>query len=195
MPYEAFVSKAEETSYDLDRLASAFAVSPEQAAQRLTTLQREGRRGVPFFFLRVDKAGNVTKRFNATSFSIAEHGGACPVWNLHTAFRTPGVILPQIVELPDNQRFFTLSRTTERPAFSMATQDRRLAISLGCELKHADRIIYSRSLALTAESQISKIGINCHLCPRRNCGQRAHDPIVTELSTDTKRRGETRYES
>ena len=195
MPYEVFLTKAEETKYDLDRLASAFAVSPEQAAQRLTTLQREGRRGVPFFFLRVDKAGNVTKRFNATSFSIAEHGGACPVWNLHTAFRTPGVILPQIVELPDQQRFLTLSRTTERPVFSMATQDRRLAISLGCEVTHADRIIYSRALDLTSEGQVSKIGINCHLCPRHNCGQRAHDPIVTELSTDTKRRGETRYES
>ena len=95
MPYDAFLDKAEETRYDLDRLAAAFAVSIEQAAQRLTTLQRDGRRGVPFFFLRIDKAGNVTKRFNATSFSIAEYGGACPVWNVHVAFRTPGVLLPQ----------------------------------------------------------------------------------------------------
>jgi len=195
MPYEAFISKAEETRYDLDRLASAFAVSLEQASQRLTTLQRNGRRGVPFFFLRVDKAGNVTKRFNATSFSIAEHGGACPVWNLHTAFRTPGVILPQVVELPDGERFFTLSRTTERPVYSMETQDRRLAISLGCELQHAKKIIYSSAIDWSGDENVSQIGINCHLCPRRNCAQRAHDPIITELSTNTSRRGETRYES
>src|SRR3546814_3562161 len=84
-----------------------------------------GARGVPFFFLRVDKAGNVTKRFNATSFNIAEYGGACPVWNIHTSFRTPGVIVPQFVELPDGERFFTISRTTERPVFSRDTQDRR----------------------------------------------------------------------
>ena len=195
MPYETFITRAEETRYDLDRIASAFSVSCEQASQRLTTLQRDGRRGVPFFFLRVDKAGNVTKRFNATSFSIAEHGGACPVWNLHTSFRTPGVILPQIVELPDGERFLTLSRTTERPVYSMETQDRRLAISLGCEIKHARRIIYSSALDWSEDENVSKIGINCHLCPRRNCAQRAHDPIITELGTNTTRRGETRYES
>ena len=195
MPYETFITRAEETRYDLDRIASAFSVSCEQASQRLTTLQRDGRRGVPFFFLRVDKAGNVTKRFNATSFSIAEHGGACPVWNLHTSFRTPGVILPQIVELPDGERFLTLSRTTERPVYSMETQDRRLAISLGCEIKHARRIIYSSALDWSEDENVSKIGINCHLCPRRNCAQRAHDPIITELATNTTRRGETRYES
>ena len=195
MPYDAFLDKAEETRYDLDRLAAAFAVSIEQAAQRLTTLQRDGRRGVPFFFLRIDKAGNVTKRFNATSFSIAEYGGACPVWNVHVAFRTPGVLLPQLVELPDGQRFFTISRTTERPVYSMETQDRRLAIALGCELQHAHRVIYAGGLDLSPSGTASKIGINCHLCPRHNCGQRAYDPIVTELTTDTKRRGETRYES
>ena len=195
MPYETFITRAEETRYDLDRIASAFSVSCEQASQRLTTLQRDGRRGVPFFFLRVDKAGNVTKRFNATSFSIAEHGGACPVWNLHTSFRTPGVILPQIVELPDGERFLTLSRTTERPVYSMETQDRRLAISLGCEIKHARKIIYSSAIDWSEDENVSKIGINCHLCPRRNCAQRAHDPIITELSTNTNRRGETRYES
>ena len=195
MPYEAFLTKAEQTRYDLDQLAATFAVSLEQAAQRLTTLQRDGRRGVPFFFLRIDKAGNVTKRFNATSFSIAENGGACPVWNVHTAFRTPGVLLPQLVELPDGQRFFTVSRTTERPVYSMETQDRRLAIALGCAVQHAERVIYANHTDLSVDGVASKIGINCHLCPRHNCSQRAHDPIVTELSTDTKRRGETRYES
>ena len=195
MPYEAFITRAEETRYDLDRIASSFSVSCEQASQRLSTLQRDGRRGVPFFFLRVDKAGNVTKRFNATSFSIAEYGGACPVWNLHTSFRTPGVILPQVVELPDGKRFLTLSRTTERPVYSMETQDRRLAISLGCEIEHADKIIYSSAIDWSEDKNVSKIGINCHLCPRRNCAQRAHDPIITELSTNTNRRGKTRYES
>ncbi len=195
MPYDAFYALAEQSGYDIDRMASAFAVSFEQVCHRLTTLQRETRRGVPFFFLRVDKAGNVTKRFNSTSFNIAEYGGSCPVWNLHTAFRTPGVILPQFVELPDGERFFTLARTTERPVYSMQTQDRRLAISLGCEIKHAHRLVYTSSFQKPAEDAFSKIGINCHLCLRHNCSQRAHDALFADLATDTSRRGETRYES
>ena len=195
MPYDRYLDLAQKTHYDIDRLASAFSVSFEQACQRLTTLQRENSRGVPFFFLRVDKAGNVTKRFNATSFNIAEQGGSCPVWNLHNTFRSPGVILPQFVELPDGERFFTLSRTTERPVYSINTQDRRLAVSLGCEIQHARKLIYTSSFPQPADDGFHKIGINCHLCPRLNCSQRAHDPLVVELPTDTTRRGETRYES
>ncbi len=195
MPYAPFHAEAERSNYDVDRLAAAFGVSFEQVCHRLTTLQREGARGVPFFFLRVDKAGNVTKRFNATTFNLAEHGGACPVWNIHTSFRTPGVIIPQFVELPDGERFFTISRTTERPVFSRDTQDRRLALSLGCELKHASRLGYAAPFNTEDEGLFSPIGINCHLCPRQACSQRAHQPLFIELPIDTKRRGNTRYES
>ncbi len=195
MPYASFHAAAERTRYDVDRIAAVFGVSFEQVCHRLTTLQREGARGVPFFFLRVDKAGNVTKRFNATSFNIAEYGGACPVWNIHTSFRTPGVIVPQFVELPDGERFFTISRTTERPVFSRETQDRRLALSLGCELKHAHRLAYAAPFNTDDPKLFSPIGINCHLCPRQACSQRAHQPLFIELPIDTKRRGNTRYES
>jgi XRE family transcriptional regulator, fatty acid utilization regulator len=195
MPYAPFHATAERTHYDVDRIAAAFGVSFEQVCHRLTTLQREGKRGVPFFFLRVDKAGNVTKRFNATTFNLAEYGGACPVWNIHTSFRTPGVIVPQFVELPDGERFFTLSRTTERPVFSRETQDRRLALSLGCELKHAHRIAYAAPFNTEDDALFAPIGINCHLCPRQACSQRAHQPLFMELNIDPKRRGNTRYES
>ncbi|MDX2201263.1 MAG: short-chain fatty acyl-CoA regulator family protein [Hyphomicrobiaceae bacterium] len=195
MPYKAFHEAAERTGYDVDRLAAAFGASFEQVCQRLTTLQREGARGVPFFFLRVDKAGNVTKRFNSTSFKLAEHGGACPVWNLHTAFRAPGTIVPQFVELPDGERFFTISRTTDRPVFSRSTQDFRLALALGCEIQHVARIGYAASFNLRDERLFNPIGINCHLCPRQACAQRAHQPLFMELPIDTNRRGNTRYES
>jgi XRE family transcriptional regulator, fatty acid utilization regulator len=89
MPYEPFLREAELTAYDIDRLAARFGVSFEQTCHRLTTLQRPGAQGVPFFFLRVDKAGNVTKRFNPTSFHLAEYRGACPVWKVHMAFPWP----------------------------------------------------------------------------------------------------------
>jgi hypothetical protein len=76
----------------------------------------QGPQGVPFFFLRIDKAGNVTKRFNSTDFQLAEYGGACPRLDVHTSFRTPGRIVPQLVEMPDGSRFFVFSRTVDRPS-------------------------------------------------------------------------------
>jgi XRE family transcriptional regulator, fatty acid utilization regulator len=195
MPYESFLQTAESTAYDIDRISARFAVSFEQACHRLTTLQRPGAQGVPFFFLRVDKAGNVTKRFNSTSFHLAEYGGACPVWNIHMAFRTPGVILSQFVELPDGDRFFTISRTADRPAVNFQTQDHRLSVAVGCELKYAHKLGYTASYNLEDQRMFSRIGINCHLCPRQACSQRAHQPVFMELPLDTNRRGKTRYES
>jgi XRE family transcriptional regulator, fatty acid utilization regulator len=195
MPYEPFLQTAESSAYDIDRISARFAISFEQACHRLTTMQRPGAQGVPFFFLRVDKAGNVTKRFNSTSFHLAEYGGSCPVWNIHMAFRTPGVILPQFVELPDGDRFFTISRTADRPAINLETQDHRLAVALGCELRYAPKLRYASSFNLDDKHMFSKIGINCHLCPRQACSQRAHQPVFMELPLDTARRGNTRHES
>ncbi|SFB15587.1 hypothetical protein SAMN05421688_3275 [Poseidonocella pacifica] len=195
MPYAAFLEEAQAAAYDIDRIAAAFGVSFEQVCQRLTTLQREGARGVPFFFIRLDRAGNVTKRFNATSFNLAEYGGSCPVWNIHTAFYTPGVIMPQFVEMPDSQRFFTISRTVHRPVFSEETQDRRLTLALGCAAEHAQKIRYASSYKMDDPRLYAPIGINCHLCPRQACSQRAHQPLFIDLPIDANRRGSTRHES
>ncbi|MFY0690356.1 MAG: DUF2083 domain-containing protein [Paracoccaceae bacterium] len=195
MPYEPFLDAAESSGYDIDQLGASLGLTFEQVCHRLTTMQREGARGVPFFFLRVDKAGNVTKRFNSTTFNLAEYGGACPVWNIHTAFFTPGVIVPQFVEMPDGQRFFTISRTAHRPVYNRETQDRRLALALGCDFEHAERLGYSAAFNFNDDKLFSPIGINCHLCPRQACSQRAHQPLFVELPIDANRRGNTRYES
>jgi len=195
MPYGAFLALAEETGYDIDRIATTFGVSFEMVCHRLTTMQRRGAQGVPFFFLRIDRAGNVTKRFNATSFTLANKGGSCPVWNIHSAFASPGTIVPQYVELPDAGQFFTISRTIARPVINRHTQDRKLVVTLGCERVHAEKVGYARSLRVIDEDHIAKIGINCHICTRQACGQRAHEPIYLDLAIDANRRGSTRYES
>ncbi|PUB14952.1 hypothetical protein DFP92_105174 [Yoonia sediminilitoris] len=195
MPYTPFLSLAETSGYDIDRIAATFGVSFEMVCHRLTTLQRKGALGVPFFFLRIDRAGNVTKRFNATTFSLADKGGSCPVWNIHSAFAAPGNIIPQFVELPDAGQFFTISRTTDRPVVSRHTQGRRLVVTLGCERAHAEQIGYARDLRVTDDANVAKIGINCHICPRQACSQRAHEPMHLNLSVDANRRGSTRYES
>ncbi|MDT8326842.1 MAG: short-chain fatty acyl-CoA regulator family protein [Roseovarius sp.] len=195
MPYAPFLAQVKQTGYDIDRVATTFGVSFEMVCHRLTTLQRKGAQGVPFFFLRIDRAGNVTKRFNATPFTLAEKGGACPVWNIHSAFAAPGTIIPQVVELPDAGQFFTISRTTDRPVISRHTQDRRLVVTLGCERAHAEQIGYASALRVTDEANIARIGLNCHICPRQACSQRAHEPMHVNLTIDANRRGSTRYES
>jgi predicted transcriptional regulator len=193
MPYEAFLAEARATKYDLDHIATRFGVSFEQACHRATTLQREGSQGVPFFFLRIDKGGNVTKRFNATGFHLAEHGGACPRLDVHTSFRTPGRIVPQFVEMPDRSQFFVFSRTVDRPSWARHAQDNRLAVAMGCAIDHATEIGYAEAFSV-AGARMTEVGINCRICPRANCDQRAHQAVVLSQPVDEKRRGATRFE-
>eukprot|EP00752_Nemacystus_decipiens_P000677 g677.t1 len=194
MPYDAYLAEARSSKYDIDHLATRFGVSFEQACHRATTLQREGAQGVPFFFLRIDKAGNVTKRFNATGFQLAEHGGACPRLDVHTSFRTPGRIVPQFVELPDGSQFFVFSRTVDRPTFARHAQDIRLAVAMGCPVEHASDIGYAEAFSMPG-AHMTPIGINCRVCPRPNCDQRAHHAVAAAEPIDERRRGATRYES
>ncbi len=194
MPYKQFLGEAKRSKYDIDHLATRFGVSFEQASHRVTTLQREGAQGVPFFFLRIDKAGNVTKRFNSTGFHLAEHGGACPRLDVHTSFRTPGRIVTQFVEMPDASQYFVFSRTVDRPTFARHNQDVRLAVAVGCPVEHVSEIGYAEGYA-PKDARMTPIGINCRICPRGNCDQRAHQAAILSQPVDEHRRGATRYES
>ena len=192
MPYEAYLSEARATKYDFDLMATRFGVSFEQACHRATTLQRDGAQGVPVFFLRIDKGGNVTKRFNATDFPLAEYGGACPRLDVHTSFRMPGRIVPQFVEMPDGSRFFVVSRTVDRPSWIRHAQDNRLAVAIGCAVEHAGQFGYSEGMSVQT-AQITPIGINCRICPRTGCDQRAHQAMIDMRPVDEHRRGATRF--
>ncbi len=192
MPYGPYLAEALASKYDFDHLATRFGVSFEQACHRATTLQRSGAQGVPFFFLRIDKAGNVTKRFNATDFHLAEYGGACPRLDVHTSFRVPGRIVPQFVEMPDTSQFFVFARTVDRPSVTRHAQDVRLAVAMGCAIEQIDRIGYAEGFAANA-ARPTPIGINCRICPRVNCDQRAHNAMVLSDPLDERRRGTTRY--
>jgi predicted transcriptional regulator/DNA-binding XRE family transcriptional regulator len=184
MPYGAFHEAAERTAYDIDVIRARFGVSFEQTCHRLTTLARSGARGVPFFMMRVDSAGNISKRFAGATFPFSRFGGACPRWNIHSSFRTPGRIITQIVETPDGQRYFTIARTVTRLATAAyAGDDAELAIGLGCELKYAERLVYSRGLDLR-EPKATGIGPACRICERPACPQRAAEPISRTLTVD-----------
>ena len=183
MPYEAFREACEGAAYDIDLVRARFGASFEQVCHRLTTLSRPAARGVPFFMLRVDSAGNISKRFAGGAFPFSRFGGGCPRWRIHAAFRSPGRILTQIVETPDGARYFTFARTVPRSAAAGTGEDSELAIGLGCELKYAPRLVYARGLDL-ADPAVTEIGPACRVCERPACPQRAAEPAGRTLAVD-----------
>ena len=187
MPYGAFLAAVEAAGYDVERVRSRFGVSFEQGCHRLTTLSRPNARGIPFFMLRIDPAGNVSKRFASASFPFARFSGACPRWNIHASFRDPGRVVTQIVETPDGERYFTLARTVGRIG-----GEGDLAVGLGCELKHAGRLAAARGLDL-ANPLVTPIGPACRICERPECPQRAAQPVSRTLMVDDFRKTVSPY--
>ncbi len=194
MPYGAFLAAADEMRHDLEALALRFDASIEQVAQRLSTLQRPGAKGVPFFFVRVDQAGTITKRHSATRLQFARFGGACPLWNVHQAFETPGRFLRQLAETPDGVRYLCLARDVSKPGGGFRAPVRRYAIGLGCEIAHAGRLVYADDLDVRNDAAYQPIGIACRICPRRDCAQRAVPPLEHGVSVDPDRRGLLPYD-
>jgi predicted transcriptional regulator/DNA-binding XRE family transcriptional regulator len=196
LPYTRFLKAAREVRHDLDRLSVAFGASLEQVAHRLSTLQRPGAKGLPFFFVRVDQAGTITKRHSATRLQFARYGGSCPLWNVHRAFETPGQFLRQLAETPDGARYLCLAREITSPVGgpSFRAPVRRFAIALGCEIGHAGEVVYSDGLDLKDSSGFEPIGISCRICERRNCHQRSVPPLERDLKVSQTRREVLPYE-
>lgn len=194
MPYRTFLAAARDARCDLDRLAQRFGASLEQVAHRLSTLQRPRAKGVPFFFVRVDQAGTITKRHSATPLQFARYGGACPLWNVHRAFETPGQFLRQLAETPDGIRYLCLAREISAPGAAFRAPVRRFAIALGCEISHASEVVYSDGLDLSDVGNFEPIGISCRICERQNCHQRAVPPLESDLKIDHNRRQTLPYE-
>jgi hypothetical protein len=191
MPYTAYLDAAHALRHDLEALAARFGVSFEQACHRLSTLQRPGSRGVPFFFVRVDPAGNVSKRFSAAGFPFARYGGSCPRWVVHTAFSQPGTMHVQLAELPDGAAFLCFARTVTRPARTWTEPKPTHVVAMGCGLAHANAIVYADGLDLE-RAQVG-IGLSCRLCDRQDCRSRAFPPLEHRLTLDPQTAGETPY--
>ncbi|SEW24345.1 hypothetical protein SAMN04488515_1799 [Cognatiyoonia koreensis] len=194
MPYGPFLEAAQSTRHDLEVLAARFGASLEQVAHRLSTLQRPGAKGVPFFFVRVDQAGTITKRHSATTLQFARYGGACPLWNVHKAFETPGQFLRQLAETPDGVRYFCLARDVSKSGGAFDTPTRRYAIGLGCEVKHASALVYADHLQISTAQAYEPIGISCRICERQTCHQRSVPPLERQLQVDPNIRGVLPYQ-
>lgn len=172
MPYSKFLDAAHRHAYDIDRIRAHFGTGFETTCHRLSTLQRDGQQGVPFFFIRTDRAGNISKRQSATSFHFSRSGGACPQWIIHRAFETPGRIVRQLAQMPDGRTYLWIARTVTGRSQGFGTTPTQFAIGLGCDLEQARNLVYSQGLDLSLEAA-TPIGAGCRICERPSCQQRA----------------------
>lgn len=193
MPYGRFRHEARQLRHDIDRLCQIFGTSFEQTCHRLSTLQRQDERGIPFFFCRVDMAGNITKRHSATRLQFARFGGACPLWIVHEAVAIPDRILVQLAETPDGLRYVSMAKGLVKPSGSFARPARRYAVALGCETEHAREFVYADGLDLASDRMATPIGLSCRICSRGDCDQRAFPPSDRSIRVDPDRRGVVPY--
>ena len=186
MPYAPFLAAARELRHEVEALAARFGVSFEQAAHRLSTLQRPGdngsARGVPFFFLRVDPAGNVDKRFSAAGFPFARFGGSCPKWIVHRAFAHPGETQVQVAQLPDGATFLTFARAIAAPTTRWGEPAPMHVVAMGCDIARAEELAYADGIEI-GKAAVG-IGLSCRLCDRPDCRSRAFPPLEHRLKLD-----------
>tara|TARA_B100000446_G_scaffold188107_1_gene220402 strand:- start:7306 stop:8751 length:1446 start_codon:yes stop_codon:yes gene_type:complete len=193
LPYQHFLNTAEDLHYDIELLSEQFGVSFETICHRLSTLQRSGARGVPFFFVRVDRAGNISKRQSATDFHFSRTGGTCPLWAVYEAFSQPDRILTQHAEMPDGRTYLWVARSITHRRGGYGKPARSFAIGLGCDLRHAERLVYAKGLNLKDPGTATPIGAGCKVCHRNDCEQRAFPALDRPLRIDPNSRQREPY--
>jgi predicted transcriptional regulator/transcriptional regulator with XRE-family HTH domain len=184
LPYRRFHQAALQLQYDIDLLARRFEVGVETVCHRLSTLQRPRRRGVPFIFVRIDRAGNISKRQSATAFHFSRVGGSCPLWVVHDAFAQPGRMITQVAQMPDGRSYFWIATTTPPEGRGYLGQHKNFAIGLGCDLAYADKLVYSTGVALDDPTTAVPIGAGCKICNREACPQRAFPYLGRRVVVD-----------
>jgi predicted transcriptional regulator/transcriptional regulator with XRE-family HTH domain len=193
MPYDEFLRLCEETRYDIELLQHHFTASWEQVCHRLTTLRKPGATGVPFHFVRVDIAGNISKRYSGTGIRFARFSGSCPRWDVHAAFLTPGRIRTQLSKMPDGTAYFCVARTIRKSYGGYASGDALMSVGIGCPVADARKLVYSDGCDVDNLDAAVPIGTTCRLCERLDCEQRAFPPLQHGLTIDENLRGRSFY--
>lgn len=187
LPYQQFHAASETSRYDIEYLTQIFGVGYETICHRLSTLQRPKLRGIPFTFVRVDRAGNMSKRQSATGFHFTHSGGTCPLWNVYETFTNPGQIMRQMTQMPDGRNYLWVARTVRHHRGRYNEPGKLFAIGLGCEARHAERTVYSQGMDLENFTGATPIGAGCRVCTRENCAQRAFPPVHRTITIDAHR--------
>ena len=193
MPYKLFHQECRDLKYDLELLQNTFATSFEQVAHRVTCLQDPKLPGIPFHFLRVDVAGNISKRFSLSGIEIPRYGGACPRWNVYSAFSRPGVIQAAVSKMTNGEKYVCIAKTVEKGVGRYGQKKSMLSIGLGCEAKYAKEFVYTENLDLTDKKSELPIGVSCRTCDRLDCSQRAFPPLHKKFDVDINSRGVSVY--
>lgn len=187
MPYARFLRACETTGYDIELLQRRFGAGFEHVAHRLTTLQRVGARGLPFFMIRVDRAGQSSKRYaGASGAALVEAEGRCPLWHLHRAFDRPGHLVVQLVELEDGERWLTMARTVTPQGQRYGFVSAEFAVGIGVAAEHAGTLAAARGFDLVGTAM--PIGLGCRQCFRVDCPQRAAAPAGRALTINERER-------
>lgn len=192
MPYDEFLRTAESVRYDIELLQHHYTTSWEQVCHRLTTLRKPGATGASFHFVRVDIAGNISKRFSGTGIRFARFSGSCPRWDVHAAFLTPSRIRTQLSKMPDGTAYFCVARTI-RKSFGFTAGDALMAVGIGCPVSEAKKLVYADGYDLDNLEAAVPIGTTCRLCERLDCEQRAFPPLQQGLVVDENVRGRSFY--
>ncbi len=193
MPYQPFLKSCQNYRYDIDRISRLYEVSFEQVCHRMTSLQRPNASGIPLHLIRTDIAGNISKRFSLSGIHIPRHSGACPRWNVYSAFLQAGRVNIQLSQMPDSEIYFCIAKSFEKGGYRHNAQRRHFSIGLGCHISQAKSMIYSDGIDLSNQSQIVPIGVGCRICPRMSCEQRAHPPADHRFKINDEQRAESLY--
>tara|TARA_Y100000590_G_scaffold24032_1_gene27396 strand:+ start:8772 stop:10469 length:1698 start_codon:yes stop_codon:yes gene_type:complete len=193
MPYKLFHSECKKLKYDLELLQNTFATSFEQVAHRVTCLQDPNLPGIPFHMLRVDMAGNISKRFSLSGIEIPRYGGACPRWNVYSAFTRPGVIQAAVSKMTNGEKYVCIAKTVEKGIGRFGKTKSILSIGLGCEAKYAKDFVYTENLNVSDKTAEIPIGVSCRTCDRLDCSQRAFPPLHKKFDVDINSRGVSVY--
>ncbi len=184
LPYDEFLEAAREVRYDLEQLQNWFASSFEQVCHRLATLNKPGAEAIPFHFVRVDIAGNISKRYDGSGIKIPRYGGVCPRWNVHHAFLTPESTNVQFLKMTDGATFLSIARATVKPGLGHNLPRSHYAVAIGCDVSHAGEMVYVEGLDINEPSLIVPAGTSCRICERLECGQRAFQSILHSSRID-----------
>lgn len=193
MPYQPFHEAARAERYDIELLAHRFGTSFEQVCHRLTTLRRPGAEGVPFHLVRIDIAGNISKRFSGSGIRFARFSGACPRWNVHAALMTPGMIRTQLSRMPEGTVYFCIARTVRSDRGGFHVPHTVQSIGMGCEVRYARELVYADGIDLDNLDAAVPVGVTCRLCERLDCEQRAFPSMQHPLHIDENVRGVSFY--
>ena len=193
MPYKLFHSECKKLKYDLELLQNTFATSFEQVAHRVTCLQDPKLPGIPFHMLRTDIAGNISKRFSLSGIEIPRYGGACPRWNVYSAFTRPGVIQAAVSKMTNGEKYVCIARTVEKGVGRYGLSKSILSIGLGCDAKYAKQFVYTENLDISDKKTEIPIGVSCRTCDRLDCSQRAFPPLHKKFDVDINSRGVSVY--